>query len=290
VLARFQELTAILAPSAAKIGGKGMGLRQLVQLGLAMPPAWVLPAETFTALITSLNLLPQVQAAEARLGLEPPGERLAAIRQAILNAPLPEKIVEQVYGLRRQWTAAYGGRLIVRSSATMEDNQSRSFAGIFDSIPGQSEQEVGEAIRAVWASVFSPRAFAYYRAASLRQFPAMALILQPFVEAHRSGVMFTRFAGPDRTPQVLVEHVAGDCEKLVKGLVNPERFWLRRWPAAGEALPGTTGELRPRFALELAQAARKLERELGRPQDVEWCVRDETLYFLQTRPITVVMG
>jgi pyruvate,water dikinase len=102
--------------------------------------------------------------------------------------------------------------------------------------------------------------------------------------------MFTRFAGPNQTPQVVVEHVEGDGEKLVKGLVNPERFWLPRWPAAGDGLPGMTGKLQPRFALELGRSAQKLESALGRPQDVEWCVRDETLYFLQTRPITVVMG
>ena len=54
----------------------------------------------------------------------------------------------------------------------------------------------------------------------------MAVVVQRFLRAERSGVMFTRFAGPDGEQCILVEHVEGDCEKLVKGEVSPERLWL----------------------------------------------------------------
>ncbi len=282
----LQELIALSDPSPDRIGGKGAGLLQLYGLGLQVPPAWVIPTETFTHFVSSLNLGPQLEELEEALGLEPPREKLERVREVILAAPLPENLLTQVHELRRQWAEEFGGRIIVRSSATVEDNERRSFAGIFESIPCHSDQEVENAIRRVWASVFSPRAFAYYGIASLKRFPAMALILQPFVEAHRSGVMFTRYAGPDQQPQILVEHVAGSGDKLVTGQVNPDRFWMQRWPTGDEGVPGATGMLAPRFALELAQVAQKLELKLERPQDVEWCVRDEQLYILQTRPIT----
>jgi pyruvate,water dikinase len=120
----------------------------------------------------------------------------------------------------------------------------------------------------------------------LIQFPAMALVLQPYVEAHYSGVMFTRFSSPDEAPQILVEYVSGSGDKLVTGQVNPERFWLPRWAANVGGIPETVGPLGADVAFELSQVAQKLEEELERPQDVEWCVRDEQLYILQTRPIT----
>jgi len=54
----------------------------------------------------------------------------------------------------------------------------------------------------------------------VQQVPAMAVVVQRFLRAQRSGVMFTRFAKPDGKQSILVEHVEGDCEKLVKGEVT----------------------------------------------------------------------
>jgi len=70
------------------------------------------------------------------------------------------------------------------------------------------------------ASVFSPRALSYFREIGVQQIPAMAVVVQRFLRAKRSGVKFTRFARPDGKQSILVEHVEGDCEKLVKGEVT----------------------------------------------------------------------
>ena len=281
----LQDLKTISNPAPEQIGGKGMGLWQLFRLGLQVPPAWVIPTNTFTAFVTSMGLDPKLKVLAETLKSEPPRDELETVRKVILEASLPENLRDSVHQLRGQWAEAFGGGIMVRSSATVEDNVHHSFAGIFESIPCYTNQEAEDAIRRVWASVFSPRAFAYYGIASLQQFPAMALVLQPFIEANRSGVMFTSFPGPHQHPQILVEHVEGSGDKLVTGQVNPDRFWMPRWPGE-ENLSEWTETLTLRLALELAQVAQKLERELELPQDVEWCVRDEQLYILQTRPIT----
>jgi pyruvate,water dikinase len=36
----------------------------------------------------------------------------------------------------------------------------------------------------------------------------------------------------------------------------------------------------------LAQLGTKLEEHFGSPQDIEWAIEDETIYLLQSRPIT----
>src|SRR5947208_16589817 len=87
----------------------------------------------------------------------------------------------------------------------------------------------------------------------VQQVPAMAVVVQRFLRAERSGVMFTRFARPDGKQSILVEHVEGDCEKLVKGEVTPERIWLN--DDVPESLEGT---LVPVHARALAQVARHL--------------------------------
>ena len=115
----------------------------------------------------------------------------------------------------------------------------------------------------------------------------MAVVVQRFLRAERSGVMFTRFAGPDGRPSILVEHVEGDCEKLVKGEVTPDRLWLSEADDIPESLEGP---LRPVHARQLAQVAKQLEESFGSPQDVEWVIYDDALHIVQSRPITAAFS
>src|SRR4029453_7428847 len=150
------------------------------------------------------------------------------IRQSILSGRIPSRILEpirQAVDALRLWEPPSEG-VIIRSSATIEDGSAHSFAGIFESIPIGTPEQFEPTVREIWASVFSPRALTYFREIGVRQVPAMAVVVQRFLRAERSGVMFTRFAGPDGEQSILVEHVEGDCEKLVKREVTPERLWL----------------------------------------------------------------
>jgi phosphohistidine swiveling domain-containing protein len=172
-----------------------------------------------------------------------------------------------------------GQGVIVRSSATVEDSASHSFAGIFESVPITSPEELEPTIRDVWASVFSPRALTYFQQIGLEEVPTMAVVVQRFLPAERSGVMFTTFRG-----RTLVEHVEGDCEKLVKGEVTPEQLWLDGPSGPAES----SGSLGPAHARELARLAATLEARFGGPQDVEWVLLNDEIHVVQSRPITTI--
>ena len=134
------------------------------------------------------------------------------IRQSILSRRIPSRILKpilQAVDALRLWEQPCEG-VIVRSSATIEDGSAHSFAGIFESIPISAPEEFEPTVREIWASVFSPRALSYFREIGVQQVPAMAVVVQRFLRAERSGVMFTRFAGPDGKQSILVEHVEGD--------------------------------------------------------------------------------
>jgi pyruvate,water dikinase len=115
----------------------------------------------------------------------------------------------------------------------------------------------------------------------------MGFVVQRFLRPERSGVMFTRFPGPDGRPCSLVEHIEGDCEKLVKGEVTPERLWLNDAEEISESLEG---QLRPVHARELARVAKQLEESFGASQDVEWVIHDDALHIVQSRPITAAFS
>src|SRR4030095_15424904 len=129
------------------------------------------------------------------------------MRQIIFPGRIPSRILKpimQTVDVLRLWEQPCEG-VIVRSSATIEDGSAHSFAGIFESIPISTREEFEPTVREIWASVFSPRALTYFREIGVREVPAMAVVVQRFLRAQRSGVMFERVAAPDGKQSILVE-------------------------------------------------------------------------------------
>ena len=120
--------------------------------------------------------------------------------------------------------------LAVRSSAIGEDAAGRSFAGLHESIIGvRGRQAVEDAVRLVWASLWSDAALLYRKELGLD--PAnsrMAVLVQEMVDADRSGVAFARDPRDIRKERALIESVPGPCRLLVDGLVDPDRWELDR--------------------------------------------------------------
>lgn len=284
---RYVETLDRMQADASRVGGKGASLARLISLGHRVPPGLVVTVEALAETIEQLGLGEQVRAISAALldgsgDLSGPGQ---AVRDGLLAGRIPDDVLkpmfEQVDALRLFQDGSDGA--IARSSATVEDSAAFSFAGIFESIPVTKEQDLEPAIREVWASVFSPRALSYVKESGLTTVPAMAVVVQRFLEATRSGVMFTEFTSPDGSPRILVEHVEGGCEKLVKGEVTPDRLWLESPERVPDDLEGLLAVVHAR---ELARLARDLQEMFGGPQDVEWVIYEEAVHLVQSRPIT----
>src|SRR5437773_3617020 len=283
----------MLGPCAADpglLGGKGASLCRLVSLGHRVPAGFVITRDAFRRALQDIALASALETLDSLLaGSDDITATAEQIRQSILSRRIPSRILEpimQAVDALRLWERPCDG-VIVRSSATIEDGSAHSFAGIFESRPISAPEAFEPTVREIWASVFSPRALTYFREIGVQELPAMAVVVQRFLRAERSGVMFTRFVGPDGRPSILVEHVEGDCEKLVKGEVTPERLWLNEAQDVPESLEGP---LRPRHASALDQVAKRLEQSFGAPQDVEWVIHDDELPIVQPRPITAAFS
>jgi phosphohistidine swiveling domain-containing protein len=272
------------------LGGKGASLCRLVRLGHRVPEGFVITRDAFQSALKEMGLAASLASLDSML---PGSSDMTAVaeqvRRSILSGRIPAPVLEPVMRTveaLRLWDWPSEG-VIIRSSATIEDGSAHSFAGIFESIPISTPGLFEPTVREIWASVFSPRALTYFREIGVREIPAMAVVVQRFLRAERSGVMFTRFARPDGSPCILVEHVEGDCEKLVKGEVTPERLWLSEGDDLPEALEGP---LSPGHVRALARVAKQLEESFGAPQDVEWVIHHDALHVVQSRPITAVFS
>lgn len=172
----------------------------------------------------------------------------------------------------------------VRSSARSEDSALASFAGEFETILDvRGESALRLAIESVRRSGHHTRVRAYAEAQGLDTRHEVAVIVQRLVPAEFSGVLFTADPLSGSHSHMTGNYVRGLGERLVSGEVNPEAFRLAQ-PKGDYEGPA---EFAP-YARDLYRLARRLVRELGAPQDIEWAIAGEKLYLLQSRPITTL--
>lgn len=165
-----------------------------------------------------------------------------------------------------------GPPMAVRSSATVEDGASSSFAGQFQSYLNlETIEEVEDAVRKVQESANAPSVVEYCRKNGID--PAsvqMGVIVQRMIRPELAGVAFSvnPVTGAD---DVVIDACEGLADELLQG----------RKPALPPEHP-----LLARYRPEIERAARKIMRHFGTPQDVEFAIENGTLYVLQARPIT----
>ncbi len=168
--------------------------------------------------------------------------------------------------------AQLGTPLVVRSTASVEDGATTSFAGQFDSfLDLRTVKEVSEAIARCYASLDQPSVLHYclqqgIPPESLR----MEVIIQRMIQPELAGVVFT--VNPvTGAEEVVVEACQGLADDLLAGHQQP--------------LPDNH-PLLEKYREEIEQLAKKIGRHFGAPQDIEFAIQSGEIFVLQSRPIT----
>jgi pyruvate,water dikinase len=280
------------------VGGKAASLGSLIQAGFRVPRGFCITTRAYEQFIDEAGLSRHVAMELGRKPLdamrwEELWDAALRIRSAFLKAGIPETIAAQI---RRALADHVGdGAVAVRSSAPGEDSQQRSFAGLHESIVGvEGDRAVLDAVRTVWASLWSDAALLYRRELSLDpHLSRMAVLVQAVELADRSGVAFGRDPRSPDADRAVVEAVPGPCALLVDGSVDPDRWILTR--TSGELIewrPGRRGSgedtplLDARDLEHLLGVISRIETLFAWPPDVEWTGRAPDTVVLQARPIT----
>jgi pyruvate,water dikinase len=302
------------------VGGKGGSLGELTKAGIAVPPGFVVKTSAFKRFIEALEadapIRSQVEALDGE-DLDAVTACSKALRARLEAAALPAD-------LRADIIAAYTALcpddakspVAVRSSATTEDAEDASFAGLQDTFLWVMGAEQALAfIRTCWASLYSVESITYRRK---KEFPEagvhMAVVVQRMVDARTAGVMFTRSPTTGDRSVVAIEGAWGLGSAVVGGEVTPDRWvvgkitseisvreiadkHIQHLPVAGGGTREVAvGDDQRRVAcmsddelLALKAIGRQVERHYGRPQDIEWAVDRTTgeILLLQSRPETV---
>ncbi|MBI1223507.1 MAG: hypothetical protein GC180_12970 [Bacteroidetes bacterium] len=171
--------------------------------------------------------------------------------------------------------------LIVRSNLAMEDGDKHSFAGIFDSSgPVKNKGEFLPALKKVFESYHSERAKAYLRENLLPVPERFPVLIQHYIEADYSGVVFSTF--PEYPDEVAIHVVKGDNSELLSGSAQGKEYYFNK--RSGEWISKNTETLS--FLNALKDEVIRLEDEKKKPLDIEFGVKEGQTYFYQMRTVT----
>ncbi|UCH96075.1 MAG: PEP/pyruvate-binding domain-containing protein [Candidatus Aminicenantes bacterium] len=270
-----------------KSGGKGKNLVELKNASFPVPPGFILTYDAYS--------------------------RFKEANQ------IPGEMKELISTYYKELSRKTGSSMVaVRSSASAEDLQTASFAGLYDTyLYVNSEEKLFKRIVDCWHSLFSERATAYRKRMKVTEtHPKMAVIVQTMVDPKSAGILFTTqpYQGKGKTNQkvMMVESNWGCGETVVAGTATPDRFVISKNQPYTilEKIPGekevflqgsqsgpitkqTPPDRRRNLSLthheltRLCHLGNQMERHFAAPQDIEWALtNDGKIFILQSRPIT----
>ena len=315
------------------VGGKNASLGELISelsaAGVKVPDGFATTADVYRRFLQQNNLAEDIKNAITALDINDTqalGNVAGEIRRRIIDTPLPDDLIADICAAYQQM----GNNVAVaaRSSATAEDLPDASFAGqqeTFLNIRGDTA--VIDAVRRVFASLFTDRAVAYRRHRGYENTDvALSVAIQRMVRSDlaTSGVMFTLDTESGFDQVVFITAAYGLGENIVQGTVNPDEFYvykpslanncqnpiIRRVlgeksskmifsdsPSAGASIKTIRVEQdeQQQFCLSdedikiLARHASAIETHYQKPMDIEWAKDGESgeLFIVQARPETI---
>ncbi|MCP3739518.1 phosphoenolpyruvate synthase [Rossellomorea sp. BNER] len=297
------------------VGGKGLNLGELSKIqGIQVPEGFCVTTVGFQKAIeqneTFQALLDQVTKLKVE-DRDQIGEISRKIRQLIIKVEIPFDVVKAVSHYLSQFGDEYA--YAVRSSATAEDLPQASFAGQQDTYLNIIGKEaILQHISKCWASLFTERAVTYRLQNGFDHRKVyLSVVVQKMVFPQSAGILFTAAPVTSNRKVLSIDASFGLGEAMVSGLVNADNYKVCNGKVIDKKIStkklaiyalkdGGTKEqeieperqnrqaLTDEQILQLERMGRKIEEHFGRPQDIEWCLVDDTFYIVQSRPITTL--
>lgn len=301
------------------VGGKGASLGEMINVGAPVPGGFAVTAQAYRDFINRSGIAQKIFEA-LKVDVNDPAALNGAAEKAkklVLKAKVPEDIEKAIRDRYREMCKREGKEVLVavRSSATAEDLPDASFAGQQETFLNMlGEDQVFEAVRKCWASLYGARAI-FYRVEQGFEHEKVniSVTVQKMVSSEKSGVMFSSHPSTGE-PEVIIEAAWGLGEAVVSGSVSPDNYVvdrtqkkiLNKFIAAKEIMivrdkkTGKTvtkkvpADMKEKLVLsddeilKLASQAEVLEKHYGIPQDIEWAFENGKMFILQSRPITTI--
>ncbi len=328
----FEELGSKDVPM---VGGKNANLGEMITTlkgkGIPVPLGFATTSDAYWYFLKSNKLDEKIRSLIGEYKKDSKKLKMvgSSTRKLFLESDLPKDLADEIIKSYRELGKRYNMARVdvaVRSSATAEDLPDASFAGqqeTFLDIKG--EEELIDACRRCYASLFTDRAIAYREEKKFDHLKvALSIGIEKMVRSDLggSGVMFSLDTDTGFRKVVIINAAWGLGENVVQGTVNPDEYIVFK-PLLGKEgfrpiIEKTIGEKEKKMIyaktggkttenvttskkerrsfvlsdgeiLELSKWAVIIEEHYGRPMDMEWALdgRTKKLFIVQARAETV---
>ena len=173
------------------VGSKAAAVAELFRHKIKVPSCFTIKTSVFDDFIRPVTgeittILKKVETDSVSSACE----AAESISEILASQELPVGLTESV----KSRLISTKNTLAVRSSATTEDLEDASFAGIYDSfLDATTLESVLRRIRDVWTSYYTGRAISYRQQKGIaHQSGSMVVLVMDLIDAEAAGVMFTR--------------------------------------------------------------------------------------------------
>ena len=221
---------------------------------------------------------------------------------------------EMIKIIRNAYNHLSNNKVVVRSSATLEDQPDFSFAGIYESyINIIHVNDLLKAVKKCWISLWSTGAIYYRIKNKMFDQNKMAVIIQEMIEGNVSGILFTQNVINGEPKEMILNSSYGLCQGIVTNEVPIDTFvlsykgeilesslsikshYLKGNPKESGIIKEKTpsnqkkkSSLSDKQIIELAETGKQIATFFNSPQDIEWTFFNEKLIILQTRNISKI--
>ena len=287
-------------------GGKGDNLLKLAEV-FDVPQGFVISADTYVDWAREAGI--QEFVADVLKGRQEPEQTHQQIKQRFMSTDFGGDLVSKL----QQEFSRLKTPVAVRSSSPSEDGEKNSFAGRHETVLGvTTTDEFFNAMREVYASLFTPQSIAYRKAHAISGEDSMALVVQTMISPEVSGVAYS--PSPANQSEILIESAWGLGTSVVDARpcdifrvrdtvtgdiirdISPKKLTAnvfdkqKKTVVEQKVLFWSTGRssLTDPQVRDVAKAAKTIERAYGMPMDIEFAIEQGTgrFYLLQARPIT----
>jgi pyruvate,water dikinase len=304
------------------VGKKCANLGQMVQLGLHVPPCFLISIEACKDFMFESGVAKEIQDSLSELSdLKQMGihdlEKLSQdIIHKIKTKEMPPERKEEIGSYYRTLCKKLNESDV---AVSVRSSGSESRPGMFSTyLNVKGEENLIKRIKDVWASAFTTRALAFRinRGIPLDS-DRLGVAVVKMVNARAAGVSFSIHPVTGERSEIVIEATWGLGEGVVKGTESVDRFVVNkqtfdikaevgekekqvvssedgiRWeqvPLSKQKVPCLSND----EIKQIAHLTKLLEEKLGQPQDVEWAIEEgppfpKNIYLLQTRPAKVAV-
>jgi len=316
---KLKRITELHATDVEAYGAKSANLGEIVSThldNLYVPVGFAIPIAHYAEHMKTTGLEARLHAllGDARFKSDAAVRKaeLDKIRAAIVAAPLAPALGQAI---REAWRAIGGGGVFVRSSTNAEDLPGFNGAGLYDTVPNVvDERGLGEAVKAVWASVWNLRAWEERDFFGIDHTGVYAAVLvQRSVPGDAAGVLVTVHPwDPSDTSTYTINAKSGLGLRVVEGRKVPETLLydyknqglrvisrsdeetvlvvdpkggVKEIPNPSRGKPVLTDEA----AITVGYSAYLVTQVFDKagPLDIEWVLEGDKVWIVQARPYVV---